>query len=383
MGPAGAAVTIDADQCSATWALAAGRRFGEASVWVPRDSRAHRADYLDDEGGFLVRLDDAVAGPWTGVADAPRTDARGSTVTARHLAALTADVVVRSAATYRNATAGALAHAACRLALTGHPLLRPGTFTEAAPAVPECGFAHRSLADLLGDLVEQTGQEWRVSEDGALDWTPPTGRLLEVHLSDGTQVVDATRETDGAARVAEVIARGPAGAEFAASTGEDCGLWRGQTVVSVGSDHVVRLGAAAWAQLLRRRAVLVTYRLGLLTGGDTSGGGGARTDGWGRQAWGTSPWGGAYLVAATTTIGNVREGDTLLLHLPALHPAGRTAAARVVARTVTAGSPYTALELTATLPPPASLAARSASVVAAWPADGAARRLVDAGRALA
>lgn len=378
---AGSSVTFDADRASATWTLVPFRQFGEAEVYVPRASPAFAA--VDDAGGQLVRLADPGSGTWTGVSDIPQTTAYGATLRCHHIAAATQDVVVRSAGEYRNVTAGALARVAVTMATAGHPLLRPGTFTEAAPFVPAFGYGHRALAEVLGDLANLTGQEWRVNEDGTLDWLGQIGRVVTVRLAEGDQLVDVTRQQDGEARLAEVIARGSDGSEFHAVSGEDTGWWRAQAVVDVSSTQAVRLGLEATAALLRNRAVLIQYQGNLLASASTSTAA-STTLGWGNMAWGNDPWGGLYLVGGTTAIGDVREGDTLTLTLPSLHLDGRTVVARVVARTVTAGSPWIGLDLLG-LPalPPTALAARAASPVLPAPADSVAGRLADAARRVA
>lgn len=341
-------LTFDADTARCTWRLPASRQWGDAEVFVARGAAAWDANILRPGGGFLVRLYDPSGGPWTGIAVETQFDRRGCTVKALELAALTSTVLVERSVTLDNLTGGTLARRACTNALGGavRGLIRPGTFAEAAPFLPEYQFSTQPLSDVLGDLCERTGQEWRVNADGTLDWLPAFGRTIDTHVCEGVSIVDVSCETplDGAA--VELVARGSDGHEYLAATNEDAGLWRRQVAESVDTRSPVALGMLARDRLTTQRVVPITYRFKLAKVAASASDSPVVTLGFGIQPFGTSPFGGVGGAPSTVTLGSVREGDTLLIHVPSLGIG--SAAVRVVARTIDAQSAWIDVEAVAT-----------------------------------
>lgn len=333
---------------SVAWRCPALRQFGEASLYIPRGSALWDTSVLDDERGILVELQDADLGAWRGFGW-PDVTAAGATVAARELGALMESRVVNRSRTFRNLTAGAIARSAVQDALAGlgAPVLAAGTFVEAAPVIPEFRFNGQTLAEVLGDLMADTGQEWAV--DGArLNWRPASGSLVALALCEDGDVCGVAREVSDTP-VVEVLARGSDGrvvtrAALDASAGS---LWRRQAVVDVQTTSDAALAVAADRELRRLRNPQVQYRVALH-----------------RRHWSA-----------------VREGDYARLVLPTATLRGDCPLVRVVERAYSSGGAY--VDLTCSLVRPFRLTdPASAAGLGVEPAvavayrDDAARRLV-------
>lgn len=342
-------VTVDGyAEGSVTWRCPALRQFGEASLYIPRGSALYRSAVLDEDAGLLVELQDADLGAWRGFGW-PDVTAAGATIAARELGALMESRVVNRSRTFRNLTAGAIARSAVQDALAGlgAPVLVAGTFVEAAPVVAEFSFDGQTLAEVLGDLMADTGQEWSI-EGSRLSWRPAGGTLVDLALCEDGDVCGVSRESQDTP-VVEVLARGSDG-RVVARRADDAtagSLWRRQAVVDVRTESDAALAAAADRELRRLRHPAVQYRVALH-----------------RRHW-----------------SRVREGDYARLVLPTATVRGDCPLVRVVERSVASGAAFADLTCSLIRPfrlsDPVSAAGLGIEPAVAVPyRDDAARRLV-------
>lgn len=262
-------ITLDL-QTSVTWAMPGSREFGTADIVIPRThpsfSYSTLGSYLRPGGGSLVEIDGGSLGFWRGIVTNPVWDAAGVRVHCLHIATLLQLRVVARSRVFTALTAGAIFSAACRDALDGigAQVLRPGTFLEAAPVIPRYEFRGQTLAEVATDLAGQTGQEWRIADDGSISWVPPRGTLYTQLLCDDGDVVDVVKTVNGQEQASEIIARDSLGREYVARAGNanDSLLLR-QQVLSVSSTFAGAAALAAEGALAAQRATPATYTAAL------------------------------------------------------------------------------------------------------------------------
>lgn len=300
---------------SVTWQSPASRQFGEAEIWLPTGHPLLSSAYVSTRGGSLVEISDAALGLWRGVVVSTRREANGLTLECLHLAALFGQRLVSRNRVLVGLTAGAIARAAVQDAMAGLGLMTviAGSFVEAAPFLSQYQFSGQSLADVLGDLESQTGQEWELTSAGVVNWRCAGGNLYTAHLTDGGDICDVERTTTATERATEVVGRSSDGQQISRQyAGLDAdSLWQPQHVIDVDSRSIVRVGVAAEGELRRLRTPGVSYRAKLYS-----------------QHW-----------------SSVREGDTLQLVLPASGLTGECTTARVMSRRYQNGSQYVELDL--------------------------------------
>lgn len=262
-----ASISLDLEVRSVTWALPIGRKIGSAELFVPVTSAAYSSAYLSDREPFLVELFDKRLGTWAGIATRTAFDRTGVAISVVHLTSWATIRRVNVTRTLKNLTAGAIAYAAVLDAVAGlgRIVLRPGTFVEAAPIIPVYEFRGQYLAEVLGALMDQTGnQEWVCSDAGVISWVPRQGTLLARHLCDDGDVVDGAGASDFTERLAEAMARSSDGRELTVRDGANAAsLWPRQSAVSVDGMTAGMVGAAAAGQLAAGRATgrTITLRL--------------------------------------------------------------------------------------------------------------------------
>lgn len=260
------AITVDLP-AQVRWAGAAARSFGTAEVTIPRNSPAFAAAYVDRDGGSLIEIKDANLGTWRGIIQKPRISRNGVQLSANHQAKLVDIRLVSRNRSLRNMTAGAIVKAAVNDAVVGlgPAVLRAGTFVEAAPIIDNYEFRGQKLSQVLADMMEQSGQEWSLSDDGALSWVAPQGTLYSVVLCDDGDVTDGEREADVNDRTAEVYAVDGQGREIVVRNGDadPTGRWPRQEKVDAGGANAAIAGRQAAALAAARRTSTVTYALRL------------------------------------------------------------------------------------------------------------------------
>jgi hypothetical protein len=257
-------ITLDL-HCSVTWALTSSKQLGTARVWIPDGSPA-RSIVSDEEPG-LIEIYDRRLGTWRGIATRPSFDEMGNiTLGAVHLHAWATIRPVGRSRVFDGLTAGAIARVAAIDALVGlgATTLQLGTFYEGAPIIPHYEFRGQSAAQVFGDLADATGQEWAISDTGALSWLPPQGALYERQLCDGGDLVGASRDVDFSDRLAGVIVRDNFGREITATAADNmAGYWPRVDVQAGQTTGAVRAGVDAARQLAARRHADAVLRIQL------------------------------------------------------------------------------------------------------------------------
>lgn len=255
---------------SVKWTAPGAREFGTADFSIPRAhpslTYAALGSYLRLGGGSLVEIETPSLGLWRGIIATPVWSAAGVQVHAMHITYLLNVRIVARSRVLSNLTAGAIFAAGVNDALNGigAQVLRPGTFLEAAPVIPSYEFRGQPLAQVGTDLNQATGQEWRISDDGAISWIPPRGTLYERLMCDDGDIVDVVKSVDGTEQAAEFIARDNAGHEYIAVAGNAAdSLLRRQQLVSVNTVSAGAAGLAAEAALAGARGTPATYTLRL------------------------------------------------------------------------------------------------------------------------
>lgn len=171
---------------SVTWSAAPGKRYSEAELFVPRGGQFWDRDILRPEGGFRVDIATS-AGSFTGIADQPIATDYGVDLRVygpeRWL-----EIRTVGQAVYRRISAARVAREAIQQGLIGlAPLpIAHGTYLEAGPPVREIVFDGQPVADVLVQLMEETGQTFRIDERMRFHWCAVVGRYHPVlHFDDG------------------------------------------------------------------------------------------------------------------------------------------------------------------------------------------------------
>jgi hypothetical protein len=299
---------------SLTWRAAAARELGDAQVMVPWEHDACSSTYLDEEHAFPVEIDAGDAGAWYGVAESVTTDARGVRLACRENGQVAQGRYAGDASfdgATGSMTAGAIVRAALQAALggLGAGVVIPDVIVEGPPAIESYDIDGKTLLQVLADMQQATGCEWRIRHTGNgdyFDWLPPLAPLHDPLLVDGGAVMDVTREVRAAERIWEVIGKDSAGRLIRRRANEVIGPAgvAPQRVIDLGTSAETAQGAVAVAaELAAARHAGVTFS--------------------------------ARLVDAAA-IAVVREGMTVRLHAPhAALAAGMTApTCRVLGRTL-------------------------------------------------
>jgi hypothetical protein len=191
MTPTGSAMwagEIGAD--SYTWESAQTRAYGSTNLQIERDHPIIEQAAITSLRGTRVSFPHHLIGAWNGIQigraghGAMRWD-----VQVHQVAALFKHLTVPNdpSVSYGNLPAGVIAQRALTLALADRPgiPLKPGSFAEAPPLIDSLTFQGQSLDSIYAQLMDTSGQEYRVSEYGVVDWIAPTGTLYETVLTEG------------------------------------------------------------------------------------------------------------------------------------------------------------------------------------------------------
>lgn len=258
-------VTVDLP-ATVRWTNASAREFGSAQVTIPRRTTADSASYFDQDGGSLIDLRDPNLGNWRGVVTSPEIDDEHITLTAIHVAKWLDIRPVSRQRVLVGMTAGAIVRAALNDGLIGlgRTVIRAGTFVEAAPHIDSYSFTGQSVYQVITDMMEATGQEWSLSDDGALSWVPRTGTLYAKVLCQDGDLKDVKRRADVDQRLMEVIGVDANKREYVNRAGElaAAGFWPRAAVLTGRTPiEAARLSAITVAQ---RRTSDITYTMQLL-----------------------------------------------------------------------------------------------------------------------
>lgn len=175
-----------------TWESAASRAYGQAQVSLERGHPLATDTTISTLRGTRVAIPHELMGAWTGV-QMGRLGHGTATwgLPSYQVQALFKQLTVPAdvSVVYRNVPAGIVAKRALTLALAQAPgaarHLRPGFFTEAPPLIEAITFEGQSVDAIFSQLMDLSGQEFLVREDGRVDWTAPTGALYETVLTEG------------------------------------------------------------------------------------------------------------------------------------------------------------------------------------------------------
>lgn len=164
--------------CEVTFRHPSAGELGDATVTIPRPHAALAVDdrgrplYIDMNGGFMVTLAHETIGRFVGIADVPTTSLDAVTLAIMDIAIITTIRRVGNSTTFAAVPAGLIVAAAWREAFGGVGLaaIGLGAVTLSGPLIQSYEFSGQTLADVLGDMGAASGQEWRISDAGLLEW---------------------------------------------------------------------------------------------------------------------------------------------------------------------------------------------------------------------
>jgi hypothetical protein len=359
-----------------TWESAASRAYGQAQVSLERDHPLATDTTINSLRGTRVAIPHELMGAWTGV-QMGRLGHGAATwgLPCYQVQALFKQLSVPPdpSTVYRNVPAGIVAKRALTLALAQAPgaarHLRPGFFTEAPPLVEAITFEAQSLDSIFSQLMDLSGQEFQVREDGRVDWTAATGGLYETVLTEGYDfVLLGYQEADEAPVGAAIVTDQRGHTETA--TAPEHALDPTARVVRTRADttSAVETRVVAEGLLAAGRMVPTVYEIGLLPAGGViaitipgSGGSGFTLMGGGFPLMG----GGFDVMGGRSGIDDleaeyptitaphweaIREGTIVRLIAPSAGLRGEAPLCRVLSRTFGDAHPYPRLKL-ASIPP--------------------------------
>lgn len=173
-----------------TTVAVSGRAYGQARFTLPRSHGLITDTTLQSLAGFSLTIKAATIQPWQGVQlDDPGQDGNRWNLTCVQIGQLLKQITVPTGKvhTFTNVPAGLIARRALELSLPAYPAvpLVAGAFSEAPPLVESVTFDGQSLDSLFTDLMDRSGQEYEITEAGAVNWIATTGDLYEPVLTEG------------------------------------------------------------------------------------------------------------------------------------------------------------------------------------------------------
>lgn len=354
-----------------TWESAASRAYGQAQVQLERDHPLATDTTIASLRGTRVAIPHELMGAWTGV-QMGRLGHGAATwgLPCYQVQALFKQLSVPSdpSVVYRNVPAGVVAKRALTLALAQAPgaarHLRPGFFTEAPPLVEAITFESQSLDSIFSQLMDLTGQEFQVREDGRVDWTAPTGGLYETVLTEGYDFVLIGYQEAAEAPVGMVIVTDQRG-QVETATAPEHALDPTARVVRTRADttSAIETRVVAEGLLAAGRVTPAVYEIGLLPAGGTivitiPGGDGIPTL-YGEALYGVSVYGSEggfadleaeYPIVNAPHWSALREGEIVRLIAPSAGLRGEAPLCRVLSRTFGDAHTYPRLKLVS-IPP--------------------------------
>jgi hypothetical protein len=359
-----------------TWESAASRAYGQAQVSLERDHPLATDTTINSLRGTRVAIPHELMGAWTGV-QMGRLGHGAATwgLPCYQVQALfkQLSVPLDPSVVYRNVPAGVVAKRALTLALAQAPgaarHLRPGFFTEAPPLVEAITFEAQSLDSIFSQLMDLSGQEFQVWEDGRVDWTAATGTLYETVLTEGYDFVLLGYQEAAEAPVGMVIVTDQRG-HLETAVAPEHALDPTARVVRTRADttSAVETRVVAEGLLAAGRMVPTVYEIGLLPAGGViaitipgSGGSGFTLMGGGFPLMGGGfdlmggSGGGGDLEAEYPTITAphweaIREGTIVRLITPSAGLRGEAPLCRVLSRMFGDAHAYPRVKL-ASIPP--------------------------------
>lgn len=219
-------VVVDLD-ARPEWIATGAGRFGSCRVRIGRESPAWDDEVVARGARILVEVMGRF-GPWRGITDGrPDFDPAGVTLTIEHQHAWTAIRHVSGPRLFQSAPAGIVARVAVRQALIGHDGIpvRLGQFTICPPLV-DIELSDQSLADVLAELADLSGQEWYLDERLRFHWVMRQGVYREFMVTDDGRLFPSIALAGEDA--AEFIEVDDAGRRFVSHSPEAARLWPAQ-----------------------------------------------------------------------------------------------------------------------------------------------------------
>lgn len=170
---------------------------GTATILVPRDSPAYTATHIDERQPFVVKIDSRL-GRWTGIALGKERAPEGYRLECSHIARLLGTKLALQHKVYDGPWMPHLIlEDVLRITFGGldGPRLLPGTRCVANEPLTDYALQGRYVSDIVIDLMQQTGMEWRL-RDEYLELAPPVAPEYAPLLCEGAGVVDVHRRID-------------------------------------------------------------------------------------------------------------------------------------------------------------------------------------------
>lgn len=246
-----------------TYQHASTKQVGQASIFVPWNDAACSSAFIDEDRAFPVTIYDRL-GRWDGLCLTIEKGEGGYTLDCSHRAILlTARLTYRNRE-YKNLTAGAIAKSVIGqslASLTG-PGLRLGTFALLPQALSRYSVTGTTVAQVLTELQDTTGQEYAISGD-VISWLPAVTPLYGTLLIEGSTLTAPTRTIGFTDQIAALTSATEIGQEVPVTATDVRGIWQREQLMTIedGSRRTRALATAAAMDTLRHRAV--SLRVGL------------------------------------------------------------------------------------------------------------------------
>ena len=174
--------------CRVSWHTGSNRQYGQVEFVIPAHSPAWDEEVIDEQGGFNVKVSTPY-GKWGGIATEVKNEDAGFRVIAQDFWAYAEVRTVSSNRIFAGVTAGCIARVAVRDAMVGlgNRPFTIGPILEAPPVIMEYAFTGQYLMDVLTDLTERSGHDFKFDADGVFHWVSRLGRSHDITLiDDGT-----------------------------------------------------------------------------------------------------------------------------------------------------------------------------------------------------
>ncbi|MGD9893964.1 MAG: hypothetical protein AB7U18_21990, partial [Dehalococcoidia bacterium] len=167
---------------------------GTATVLVPRDSPAYSPAHIDERRGFPVTIDSKL-GRWPGIALVSERTPEGWLLECSHVARLLGTKLTLERRTYPGPwLAGDILTDVLNITFGGlaSPRLLPGVMAIPNGYLTDYDVAGRYVSDVVIDLMDQTGLEWRLRVE-YLDLVPPAAPVYAPLLCVGNRALEVHR----------------------------------------------------------------------------------------------------------------------------------------------------------------------------------------------
>lgn len=247
-------------EATVVWALPGTREAATLDCVIPRGHSVYRSTAWSEQPGWPIATGDLVLGQWQGIVTDVEVTAEGARIAAVDLAAIVAKLPVSAGRTFDSMPAALLAHLAITDALGSSAGLgvTEGGVAYGGSVIPTYELRGQPLGEVLGDLGERSGQEWRV-QDGKLAWRGASGIGRPVALVEGGTLTSVSRTVAARESVASVTAVGTNGVAVTARAYGAAARWGNRQTITVAMSDPAGLQLAADARLAQLNEPVVTY----------------------------------------------------------------------------------------------------------------------------